>query len=123
MKKDKVLYLIGLISVLVGLVCAVGAVLFGLLDFPVLSDTLFIISSILGVISLVVFCVRLSNQTKNFGVSSDNSTKVVVKVVDVKEIKKSQEEKLYEQYEDLYKKNLITKEDLDKKKEELLGKK
>ena len=43
-------------------------------------------------------------------------------VVDVKDIPKTKEEKLYEQYEDLYKKNLITKEDLDAKRKELLDK-
>ena len=47
---------------------------------------------------------------------------VKVKVVDVKDIPKSNEEKLYEQYEDLYKRNLISKEELDQKRSELLGK-
>ena len=45
-----------------------------------------------------------------------------VVTVDVKPIKETQEEKLYKQYEGLYKEGLITKEDLEKKRIELLGK-
>ena len=45
-----------------------------------------------------------------------------MKVVDVKDLPKSKEEKLFEQYEDLYKKGLISKEDLELKREELLKK-
>lgn len=45
-----------------------------------------------------------------------------VKTVDVKPIKETPEERLYKQYEDLYNHKLITKQDLDKKRKELLGK-
>ena len=43
------------------------------------------------------------------------------KTVDVKEIKETPEQKLYKQYEDLYKEKLITKEELEAKRKELLG--
>lgn len=46
-----------------------------------------------------------------------------IPIVDVKEFKKSQDEIMFEKYEDLYNKKIITKEDLEKKREELLGKK
>lgn len=44
------------------------------------------------------------------------------KTVDVKEIKETPEQKLYKQYEGLYKEKLITKEELEAKRKELLGK-
>lgn len=44
------------------------------------------------------------------------------KTVDVKEIKETPEQKLYKQYESLYKEKLITKEELEAKRKELLGK-
>lgn len=43
----------------------------------------------------------------------------VIKTVDVKPIKETQEEKLFKEYEKLYKEGLITKEDLENKKKEL----
>ena len=45
-----------------------------------------------------------------------------IPIVDVKEFKKSQDELMYEKYVDLYNKKIITKEDLEKKRKELLGK-
>ena len=44
------------------------------------------------------------------------------RTVDVKEIKETPEQKLYKQYEGLYKEKLITKEELEAKRKELLGK-
>ena len=88
-----------------------------------LSDLLLAISSILGVVSIGLLVARLVIMSRNATPFPMNEkSKVVVKVVDVKDIPKSKEEKLYEQYEDLYKKNLISKEDLDKKRQELLSK-
>lgn len=44
------------------------------------------------------------------------------KTVNVKPVKETQEEKLYKQYVDLCAEGLISKEDLEKKRKELLGK-
>ena len=80
------------------------------------------ISSLLGLGALVLLILRLVSMAKSPELYREEEPRVVVKVVDVKDIPKSHEEKLYEQYEDLYKKGFITKEDLDAKREELLGK-
>lgn len=45
-----------------------------------------------------------------------------VRTVDVKPVVKTREEELYEQYENLYKQNLISKEGLEQKRKELLNK-
>lgn len=123
MRKDKLLYILGIIAVSVGLLLSIAAIVLSQLNLDKLSDSFFIVSSILGVVALVLLIIRVNIQTKDLGMQSSNPPKVIVKVVDVKDLPKTREQELYEQYEDLYKKNLITKEDLDKKKEELIGKK
>lgn len=45
-----------------------------------------------------------------------------VKTVDVKPVEETQEQKLFKQYEGLYKEGLITKEELEAKRKELLNK-
>lgn len=87
-----------------------------------LGDIFLGVSSGCGIIALIVLIIRLTLATDSNIVGVNQNTTVKVKIVDVKDIPKTKEQKLYEQYEDLYKQNLITKEDLDKKKEELLGK-
>ncbi len=123
MNKDKVLYYIGLVSVVLGIASAFAATILEIFKIVNLSNIFFYVASFLGVVSVIVLILRLVNQSRENRFNSDKGPKVTVKIVDVKDLPKSKEQKLYEQYEDLYKKNLITKEDLDKKKEELLGKK
>ena len=106
-----------------GIVLFVVASVLALNGKSTLSDILFGVSSLFGIGALALMIYNLSISSKF--ASSDNAQnkpKVVVKIVDVKDLPKSKEEKLYEQYEGLYKQGLITKEDLDKKKEELLKK-
>lgn len=125
MKKDKLFLILGIISVsLGGAMFIVGAVL-TLLGNASLGDLLMGLSSIFGAGALVLLIFRLSFMAKNpddYPQYKPQQPKVVVKVVDVKEVPKSKEQELYEQYEDLYKRNLITKEELDKKRIDLLGK-
>ena len=126
MKLDKLFLILGIVSVSLGGVLFIAGATLTLLGNSFLGDLFMGISSLLGIAAIVLLIIRLSIMAKN---SSDYpeyqpkpQPKVVVKVVDVKEVPKTREEQLYEQYEDLYKKNLITKEDLDKKRIELLGK-
>lgn len=124
MKTTKLLLIIGIIAVsLGGTLFLVGAVL-TLAGKAFLGDLLMGLSSIFGIGALVALIFRLSIMAKNpFDYPEEvNKPKVVVKVVDVKDIPKTKEQELYEQYEDLYRRNLITKEELDKKRIDLLGK-
>lgn len=114
--KRKVFFYISLISIVIGLVCFTAAFFVN----GTAQDTLFTISSLLGVLALALNIVCLVGDLPRESEVQQQEKKIVV--VDVKDIPKSKEEKLYEQYEDLYKKNLITKEDLDNKRKELLGK-
>ena len=119
MKLNKILFYVGLVLVTVGCLLLIAA---SFVKDQKLSDLFLTISSIVGVLSIGILIVRLVLMVRNPVQMPDKNTRVVVKVVDVKDIPKSKEQQLYEQYEDLYKKNLISKEDLDKKRQELLGK-
>ena len=125
MKKAQLFLILGIVSVsLGGVVFIVGAVL-TLLGNASLGDLIMGLSSLFGVAALVLLIFRLYFMAKDPDVYPEykhQQPKVIVKVVDVKEAPKSKEQELYEQYEDLYKRNLITKEELDKKRIDLLGK-
>lgn len=121
-KLPTILYYVGLVILLVGIG---SSILSFFLESPKLSDAFGIVAAVSGPTALIILIIRLViiNQTNQ---SNPNYTvfkpQKEVKTVDVKEIPKTKEEELYEQYENLYKQNLITKEDLDKKRVELLGK-
>ena len=126
MKLSKLLLILGIVLVSVGGVLFIAGALLTLLNKSTLGDIFMGVSSLLGIGAIVVLVIRLAIMAKNPSDYPEYQPKpqprVIVKVVDVKEVPKSKEEQLYEQYEDLYKKNLITKEDLDLKRKELLGK-
>lgn len=122
MKPSKILLIAGIASVAIGVGFMVAGTILGFYGNRFLSDLFLGISSFLGVLALAILIFRLVIQSKEEGPINPQKPKVVVKVVDVKDIPKTKEEKLYEQYEDLYKRNLISKEDLDLKRKELLGK-
>ena len=122
MKAYRILLIISIVIVsLGGLFIIVGSIL-TLTGNSSLGDLFMGLSSLLGLAALVLMVIRLFIMAKTPHEFREENPRVVVKVVDVKEIPKTKEEQLYEQYEDLYKKNLITKEDLDLKRKELLGK-
>ena len=122
MKTYKILLIVSIVVITLGLSFIIAGSALTIAGKTQLGDLFLGISSVLGVVALALLIVRLSIMAKNPQMYKTETPKVVVKVVDVKEVPKSKEEQLYEQYEELYKQNLITKEDLDKKRVELLGK-
>ena len=125
MKKTQLFLILGIIAVSLGGAMFIAGAVLTLLGNATLGDLIMGLSSIFGAAALVLLIFRLSFMAKDpdaYPEYKPQQPKVIVKVVDVKDLPKSKEQELYEQYEDLYKKNLITKEDLDKKRIELLGK-
>lgn len=122
MKLNKILLILSIILVSLGSVLIITGAILTLVGKTKAGDIVLGTSSILGVLAIGLLIYRLVNMAKTPELYNEPKTKMVVKIVDVKDLPKSNEEKLYEQYEDLYKNNLITKEDLDKKRLELLGK-
>ena len=122
MKLSKVLLILSIILVSLGSALIIAGAILTLLGRTKLGDIFITISSVIGIAAMALLIYRLVVMSKTPELYNTEKTKVVVKIVDVKDIPKTKEEKLYEQYEDLYKKNLISKEDLDKKRLELLGK-
>lgn len=117
-----ILYYVGLGVLIVGIA---STMLSFFLTNPSLSDTFGIIAAICGPLALIILIIRLIIMIQHSPVKrayTATKPQKEVKTVDVKEIPKTREQELYEQYENLYKQNLITKEDLDKKRVELLGK-
>ena len=107
----------------IGVGLFIAASVLALTNKTLLSDIFFGVSSFCGIAALGLLIYNLAISCKNSSFREEASKpKVVVKIVDVKDVPKSKEEQLYEQYEGLYKQGLITKEDLDKKREELLKK-
>lgn len=121
--KNKLLIVISIVVMSIGLALFIAAAVLALNGKSTLSDIFFGVSSILGIVALGLMIYNLAISSKNVvPMDEPAQPKVVVKIVDVKDVPKSKEEKLFEQYENLYKQGLITKEDLDKKREELLKK-
>ena len=116
--KNKLLLVLSIVFIALGGTSFIAGAVLTLLGYSTLGDVFMGVSSLLGVAALLILVFRLFRTTK----TSDSEPRVVVKIVDVKDVPKTREEQLYEQYEDLYKKDLITKEDLDLKRKELLGK-
>ncbi|MBR4378510.1 MAG: hypothetical protein IKP50_06510 [Bacilli bacterium] len=125
MKKDKLFLILGIVSVSIGGAMFIAGAILTLMGNAKLGDLIMGLSSLFGAAALVFMILRLSMMAKNpeaYPEYKPQEPKVIVKVVDVKEVQKSKEQELYEQYEDLYNRNLITKEELDAKRKDLLGK-
>lgn len=122
MKLKKVLLIISIVTMGLGVALFIAASVLSILGYNLISDIFFGVSSILGIGALGLLVYNLAVSAKFVTPQEEPRPKVVVKVVDVKDIPKSKEQQLYEQYENLYKQGLISKEDLDKKRAELLGK-
>ena len=121
MKKQKILLIISIVVLTIGIGLLIAGTALSLTHHNLLSDIFLGVSSILGLAALALLVWRLAIMP-SVAPRRQNRPTVYVKTVDVKDIPKSNEEKLYEQYEDLYKRKLISKEELDKKRIELLGK-
>ena len=122
MKLNKILLILSIVLVSLGSLFIITGAVLTLNGQTRLGDIFMSVSSIIGIVALALLIFRLVIMARTPEMFNSEKTKVVVKIVDVKDIPKTREQQLYEQYEDLYKKNLITKEDLDKKRIELLGK-
>lgn len=123
MKRDKILYYVGLVLLTIGVGLALASLILSRVGISKLADIFGWVSSALGMVAFAILLIRLNLQVKSplNDVNKPNGPKVVVKVVDVKDLPKTKEQQLYEQYENLYKQKLITKKDLENKKKELLG--
>ena len=122
MKLNKLLLIISIVVMSIGIGLFIAGIALSLLNNEKLSDIFFGVSSILGIVALGLLIYNLAISSKNIVPVDEPRPKVVVKVVDVKDIPKTKEEKLFEQYEGLYKQGLISKEDLELKRKELLQK-
>lgn len=122
MKAYRILLIISICLISVGGILIIAGIVFSLQGNSSIGDLLMGFASFLGLASLVLMIVRLVIMARNPEQFRSEQPKVVVKVVDVKEVPKSKEQELYDQYEDLYNRNLITKEELDRKRKDLLGK-
>ncbi len=122
MKLNKLLLIISIVVMAIGVGLFIAAVVLSFLDKELLPDIFLGVASVLGVASLGLLIYNLSTSVKTVEPYAPEQPKVVVKVVDVKDLPKTKEEKLFEQYENLYKQGLISKEDLELKRKELLEK-
>ena len=122
MKLHKLLLIISIVLISLGGAAIIAGSILSLTGNGTVGDILLGVSSILGLAALALMIYRLIVMSKTPEEFRTEQPRVIVKVVDVKEMPKSNEQKLYEQYEDLYKRNLISKEELDQKRIELLGK-
>ena len=122
MKLPKLFLILSIVCIALGVSSIVTGVVLSFYGYKKLVDLFFGLGSVLGVGALVLLVLRLINSPEISNANREHQPRVVVKVVDVKDLPKTKEEKLFEQYEDLYKKGLISKEDLELKREELLKK-
>ena len=122
MKAYRILLIISICLISVGGILIIAGIVFSLQGNSSIGDLLMGFASFLGLASLALMIVRLVIMARNTDQFRSEQPKVVVKVVDLKKVPKSKEQELYDQYEDLYNRNLITKEELDRKRKELLGK-
>ena len=121
MKKKNLILGICIALVSIGVCLFIAGVVCAFIGEVKISDILMGVAAALGVIGLGLLIYLLTIVASNPIEERKSQPKVVVKVVDVKDIPKSKEEKLYDQYVELHKKGLISQEDLDAKRKELLG--
>ena len=122
MKAYRILLIISIVLISAGGLLIIAGSVLSLQGNSSIGDLLMGLASLLGLAALVLMIIRLIIMARNPEQFRVEQPRVVVKVVDVKEVPKSKEQELYEQYEDLYNRNLITKEELDRKRKDLLGK-
>ena len=122
MNKQKLFLILSIVCIALGAGCVITGAVLSFYSHKKLVDLFFGLGSFLGVGALALLIIRLVTSPEVNRPRRENEPRVVVKVVDVKDLPKTKEEKLFEQYEDLYKKGLISKEDLEIKREELLKK-
>lgn len=127
MKNQKGLWLffLGLIFLLAGLGALIASFVFqsnGNNDMFKIMGIIVAVSGPLSILMLILKLIFYGGATSPTSRSHSVTANKTVETVDVKPVEKSQEEIMYEKYVDLYNRKIITKEDLDKKRAELLGK-
>ena len=127
MKNQKGLWLffLGLIFLLIGLGALIATFVFqsnGNNDMFRIMGIIVAVSGPLSILMLILKLIFYGGAASPTSRSHSVTVIKTVKTVDVKPVEKSQEEIMYEKYVDLYNRKIITKEDLDKKRVELLGK-
>lgn len=128
-KKGQWLFYLGLAVLLVGVAAFICLIVFGMINRPDWVKVAGIVVAVSGPVSILLLLLKLmlyggvqEPQPKNPTVKTYKYNEKDIPIVDVKEFKKSQDEIMYEKYVDLYNRKIISKEDLDKKRIELLGK-
>lgn len=128
--ENKVAKLLTTIAVILFSISIFGFIIGLILEATVGEDVAAIIYLGSGALCIVAIAITIIRFVK-YGIPSASDVIVYMdeapkhkepKTVDVKEIKETPEQKLYKQYEGLYKEKLITKEELEAKRKELLGK-
>lgn len=128
--ENKVAKLLTTIAVILFLISIFGFIIGLILEATVGEDVAAIIYLGSGTLCVAAIAITIIRFVK-YGIPSASDVIVYMdeapkhkepKTVDVKEIKETPEQKLYKQYEGLYKEKLITKEELEAKRKELLGK-
>ena len=131
MKKQKGqwLFFVGLSILLIGVAALIVAIVAEFINNELMFKIAGITIAVSGPLAILILILKLflyggapSPEPKTPKVKTYQYNKKDIPIVDVKEFKKSQDEIMYEKYVDLYNRKIITKEDLEKKRIELLGK-
>lgn len=127
--KGRWLFFLGLGVLLLGVAAVICAIVFELIGRSDLFKISGIIIAVAGPLSIILLIFKLifyggapSPEPKTPEIKTFQYNKKDIPIVDVKEFKKSQDEIMFEKYVDLYNKKIISKEDLEKKRKELLDK-
>lgn len=128
-KKGQWLFYLGLAMLCIGIAALVLGIVSEFINNRELLKISGIIIAVSGPLAIILLVLKLmlyggapSPEPKAPEVKTYQYNKKDIPIVDVKEFKKSQDEIMYDKYVDLYNKKIITKEDLEKKRIELLGK-
>lgn len=128
-KKGQWLFYLALAVLLIGVAALICLIVFGLMNRQDLLKIAGIVIAVSGPVAILLLLFKLmlyggapEPQPKNPTVKTYKYNEKDIPIVDVKEFKKSQDEIMYEKYVDLYNRKIISKEDLEKKRIELLGK-
>lgn len=121
-KKTRLFFVLTLVFISLGAICIVSSLFISKFINERAGNIVLGIGLLCDVAALIFIIIRAIK----FGYPKEKvarNNKQDLGTVNVKPVKDtSQEENLYKQYEGLYKEGLISKEDLDKKRVELLGK-
>ena len=128
-KKGQWLFYLGLAALFIGVAALVVAIVAEFINNELMFRIAGITIAASGPVAILLLILKLmlyggapSPEPKQPKVKTYKYNEKDIPIVDVKEFKKSQEEVMYEKYVDLYNRKIITKEDLEKKRIELLGK-